>query len=403
MKNSVVVDAALFRAALEVAVTEKKSSIPILTYIMVKPVAGALQLRSTDLDLSVITDLDGLADNETEFMLPHRNVLDLLKSERGELVISWKPITETVKVAPKDGESLEEAEICTDPDAVTVEVTRECGSGWVTLEVGGMVYDIPSVSMKNFPLLPEVAPPAFHVPGPELKATLQRIAVAISNEESRYTLNGALMRALHGELTIVGTDGHRLAVQKRECEDAPDGSTLVTMPAIQWLLKRIGKRDVAVTMGETVNTFYVPDIQTTFISRKLTGNFPNFEAVMPTKRDLAFTATFPAADEFSKLLVKVARMADERSGAVKFALNGSCVLSASSTDTGTARATVPARIDHEGDTEIAIGFNSDYVLDFLKQAGKNPVTLSLNDSQSVGLLECPEIPGYSYALMPMRI
>ena len=152
--------------------------------------------------------------------------------------------------------------------------------------------------------------------------------MAISKEQSRYTLNGALFETVHGELTIVGTDGHRLAIQKNPCEDAPNGKTIVSMDAIAWLLKRIGKHDVAVTMGNEVNTFYVPDIQTTFISKKLTGNFPNYEAVMPSRNAVKLTATFPAADEFSKLLTKVAQMADERSGAVRFALNGACVLSA---------------------------------------------------------------------------
>ena len=166
MKNSVVVDAAKFRAALEVAVTERKSTIPILTSICLQPVAGALQLRSTDLDLSAITDLDGLADNETPFMLPHRKVLDLLKSESGVLTIAWNPTMETVKVAPEKDETLETAEPCTDEDAVTIEVTREAASGgWITLEVGGLTYDLPTLPATNFPQLPEVEPPAFHVSG----------------------------------------------------------------------------------------------------------------------------------------------------------------------------------------------------------------------------------------------
>jgi DNA polymerase III subunit beta len=403
MQNRVVVDASLFRAALEIAVNEKKTTLPILNNILLQPVAGALRLISTDLDDWAITDLDGLADNESKFLLPWRKVLDILKSESGVLTIAWTPTMETVKVAPKDGENPEDAEECKDENAVTIEVTRESKwGGWVTLEVGGTVYELPSVSSGTFPAIPEIEPPAFYIPGSELKATLTRIAMAISREESRYTLNGALMRVVHGVLTIVGTDGHRLAVQTSEHYDAPNGQTLVTLSAIAWLVKRVGKRDVAITIGESLNTFYVPEIQTTLISRKLTGQFPNYEACMPVKKELGLTASFPSADEFSKLLVKVARMADERSGAVRFTLNGSCVLSAESTGSGKARATVPARIDHDSEQEISIGFHAPYVLDFLKQAGKNSVILSLKDSKSSGLLECPEIPGYSYVIMPMR-
>ena len=116
------------------------------------------------------------------------------------------------------------------------------------------------------------------------------------------------------------------------------------------------------------------------------------------------TASFPSGDELAKTLVKIARMADERSGAVKFAVNGACVLSASSTDVGKASATVKASINHSGDvSEIVTGFNSAYVLDALKVAGKNPVVLSLIDAQSAGVFTVPSLPEYSYMIMPMRL
>ena len=115
-------------------------------------------------------------------------------------------------------------------------------------------------------------------------------------------------------------------------------------------------------------------------------------------------ASFPSADELAKTLTKVARMADERSGAVKFAINGACVLSASSSDIGKASATVKAVITHSDEMpEIVTGFNSDYVLDALKVAGKSPVVLSLKDSQSAGVITVPSIPEYEYILMPMRM
>lgn len=159
-----------------------------------------------------------------------------------------------------------------------------------------------------------------------------------------------------------------------------------------------------VTFGEHNITFQVPAVRSVFIVRKLTGNFPNYEAVMPQHDSLKFCVTFPAADSLHKTLSRVAQLADERSGAVRWQVNGAVSLSASS-DGSTARAIVSgARVEHTEDvTEMAIGLNSEYVAEFLKVAGKNPVTLSLRNGESAGMLTSSEIPGYSYIVMPMRI
>lgn len=125
---------------------------------------------------------------------------------------------------------------------------------------------------------------------------------------------------------------------------------------------------------------------------------------MPRRDAVKLTATFPAADELAKSLAKVARMADGRSGAVEWALNGACVISAESSETGKAKATVAVCTDHsEGAPPIIMGFASSYVLEFLKVAGSNAVTMALKDSNSAALLEVPEISGFTYVLMPMRV
>lgn len=395
MSNRITVDAAQLRSALEVAVTEKSATIPVLLNVLLRPIAGCLHVISTDLDLTTITDVDAVVENDSPILLPQRKVFDILKGETGQLVITSKETvekyTEREQGQYKDGKWTEGA-----------EAEKERVKAEIVLEVGGISYEIPTTDPANFPVQPEILAPVLTIPGASLKNAIARTSFAISKEESRYTLNGALFNIINSELSVVATDGHRLAIQRTPV-DAPACQTLVPSSSIAWLAKRVQKADVSVTLGEEHSFWHVPEIRTVFIARKLAGIFPNYSAVMPRRDHLKVAATFPSADELSKSLVKVTRMADERSHAVKWSVNGSCVLSAQSTETGKATATVPAYINHSGDVpEVAIVFRSDFVLDFLKVAGKNSVSLALKDSQTAALMEVPEIAGLSYVLMPMR-
>lgn len=374
--HAIVVDVSEFRAALELAVSDRKTTIPVLAEVCLEPHGSSLHVLSTDLDKWTVTEVPAMIDDGTGMiLLPHRKTLELLKGETGILRITAKVTTLSDKFS-------------------------HC---WVKLEVGGCEYDIPSMNPMNFPVCPEIPTSAFTVPGADLKAVIGRIIQCISNESSRYTLNGAQFESGNGKLLIVATDGHRLALDSIPVPHIPTGKALIYRDALAWLYKQ-GKGDVDVTLGKEYSCFRVVDAHTAFITRNIKGSFPDYKAVTPRQDAMTMTATFPSGDELAKMLAKVARMADERSGTVKFALNGKCVLSASSTDTGSASATVKAVITHSDETpEIVTGFNSAYVLDALKVAGKSPVVLSLKDAQSAGVFTVPSLPEYSYVIMPMRM
>jgi DNA polymerase-3 subunit beta len=370
-----ITDAKEFRTALELAVTEKKAHIPVLTHVALRPQGSILQVLSTDLDKWVVTDVPAIIDDEAEtVLLPRKKSLELLKGETGFLKIT----------------------------ATTVTLVDKFSRRWVKLEVGGVEYDISSPNPSNFPVFPEVTAVAFTAPGKELKEVIGRILPAVSREESRYTLNCASLISSKGTLLVVATDGHRLALDSLTVQKVKQGSkALVHNDALDWIYRH-SAGDVTVSLGEELSSFRLVDARTTLISRNLKGNFPNYEKVIP--RDHSTVATFPSATDLAKTLAKVVRMADERSGCVKFRVNDHVVLSAESSDTGKASATVPATINHsESDTDIMLGFNSSYIADALKVAGKNPVVLSLKDAKSAGVFTVPSVPGYKYVTMPMRV
>jgi DNA polymerase-3 subunit beta len=256
-----------------------------------------------------------------------------------------------------------------------------------------------------------------------LRTLIARTICAISNEESRYTLNGALLVLKAESLAMVATDGHRLAFVEKPGEtlEGISGEKRVLIPRkalhelLQLLATAEADRDaeqktapkttftpLVVEFADDEHTLFFRVGHRTLSSRKLTGQFPNFEAVMP--RDNTKFAVVRSS-ELSAAIQRVAQFADERSGAIRMKLeDNELKVSANSTESGESEDTIDTPYSSE---PITVGFNSGYILDFLKaldNAGE--VRLEFKDAQSAGQMR-PEDPDaeykYRYVLMPMRI
>jgi DNA polymerase III subunit beta len=369
--NSIKLSARAFYNALNIAGVERKTPIPVLTCVLVQSFGPVIRIIGTDLDKTTLTELPAETTGVVPpFLVPCRKALDLLKSEDGELTIT--PLE----------------------------------NHWLKLSVPGCDYDLVSMDVNNFPQTPDLPAAQFSIEGEAFKTLLAHTSFAIAAQESRYTLNGALFEVNHETLKIVATDGHRLAMDQVDVPGAPNGKAVIPRPVLEWMKTKLNKTNVRValgngaTPGEDLSCFTIDALHTTLVFRNLSGQFPNYEAIMPRRDSIKTTIAIADATGLYKSLVKVAQCADERSGAVRFSANGCFQIDAESTETGKASATVPAII--EGD-EITIGLSSPYVLDFLKAAGANPITLCLRDKDTAGLFESPELPGFAYVLMPMRM
>jgi len=243
------------------------------------------------------------------------------------------------------------------------------------------------------------------IPAQVLRSMIAKTGFAIASEESRYTLNGALMVLKPESITMVATDGHRLSHIERSGEKfegvSGEMKTLVPKKAMDELKSLLDSTDAeTVEFAKDESTLFFRIGSRLLTSRQLTGQFPNFEAVLP--KDNSKSITLNSADLNSAIL-RVAQFADERSRAVKMRLGkGELKLSASSTETGESEDSL--EIDYNGD-EIAIGFNAQYLLDFLKATGSGDVKLEFKDSQSAGQMRPAEGEDYKYRyiVMPMRI
>ncbi|MGD0181960.1 MAG: DNA polymerase III subunit beta, partial [Terriglobales bacterium] len=290
------------------------------------------------------------------------------------------------------------------PDAdITIKLLE---NHWVSIRCGRSNTKMVGMARSNFPSLPTFPTVGVvKIPSQVLRSMIAKTGFAIASEESRYTLNGALMVLKPESITMVATDGHRLAHIERiggKFEGVSgEMKTLVPKKAMDELKSLLDSTDAEeIEFAKDESTLFFRVGQRLLTSRQLTGQFPNFEAVLPKDNNKSITVH---GEELAAAISRVAQFADERSRAVKMRLEkGELKLSASSTETGESEDSL--EIDYNGDV-IQIGFNAQYLLDFLKATGNGDVKLEFKDSQSAGQMRPAEGEEYKYRyiVMPMRI
>ena len=361
------------------SVVERKTTIPILSNFLFEASAAAdgsadkLTITATDLDQSIRTSCPAKVKKPGACTIPARKLYDY------------------IKLLP-DGD-------------ISIKLMD---NHWVQIRAGRSNTKMVGMARANFPQVAEFPTTgAFKISASSLQGMIAKTIFAISNEESRYTLNGALLVLKAESMAMVATDGHRLAhIEKLgEALDGISGEkkTLIPRKALSELLSLLNSTEV-----ETID--FADDEQTLFFrvggrvltSRKLTGQFPNYEAVLPRDNN---KFVIVRSEDLMAAIQRVAQFADERSGAIKIRLEtNELKLSSSSTDSGESEDTIETPYNYD---PLVVGFNSQYLLDFLKAIGNSgEVRLEFKDAQSAGQMR-PEDANdevkYRYILMPMRI
>lgn len=351
-------------------VVERKTTIPILSNLLVEAKGNRLAITATDLELSVRTSCEAKVKKDGAGTIPAKKLMDL------------------VKLLP-DGE-------------IKFKLQE---NHWVHISAERKNYKLVGMSKDNFPALPSFPHALVKIPAKLLADAIAKTTFAISLEESRYTLNGALMVLKPGSLAMVATDGHRLAMIEMDHKfEGFANETRVLIPKkamteVQRLAASAGD-DAQVEFAQDESHLFFQFGRRLLTSRKLTGQFPNYEAVLP--RDANRTVVLDRG-ELQDALRRVSQLADARSHAVKFTLAKEGIeISASSPEYGEAKEAIDK--EFKGDP-LAIGFNAQYMLDFLAAAPDGPIRFELKDEQSAGQLrpEGSETTRYRYVVMPMRI
>jgi DNA polymerase-3 subunit beta len=351
-------------------VVERKTTIPILSNFLFEAADGLLTITATDLDLSLRTSCAATVKKDGACTIPARKLYDYVKL-LGEGDISIKLLE----------------------------------NHWVNIRAGRSITKMVGMARSNFPSVP-VFPinSVVKIPAQAFRTLIAKTVFAISNEESRYTLNGALLVLKPESITMVATDGHRLAHIMKEglsFDITGELKTLIPRKAMVELLSLLSAPEIEfVEFAKDESTLFFRLGSRLLTSRQLTGQFPNYEAVLPKEHNKSVsvrTADLQAA------IQRVAQFADERSGAIKMRFEKNELrVSSSSTETGESEDSIETNYDGEA---LAIGFNSQYLVEFLKATDSDNVCIEFKDSQSAGQLrpEGVEDYKYRYVVMPMRI
>ena len=353
-------------------VVERKTTIPILSNFLFEATGDRLAITATDLDLSLRTSCGAEIKKEGSCTIPARKLFDYVK-------------------LLGDGK-------------ITIKLLE---NHWVNIRAGRSNTKMVGMARSNFPSLPAFPDKdVYKLPAAALHRMISKTIFAISNEESRYTLNGALLVLKAESMTMVATDGHRLAhIESGKAKPGVSGELKILVPkkAMAELNTLLNDFDGdAVEFAKDESTLFFRLGSRLLTSRQLTGQFPNYEAVLPRDNSKSVTV---ATEQLAGAIQRVAQFADERSGAIKLRLDkGEIKVSSSSSDAGESEDSIET--SYNGDA-IVIGFNSAYLIDFLKNAGSPEVRLEFKDSQSAGQMR-PDEPTdsefkYRYIVMPMRI
>jgi DNA polymerase-3 subunit beta len=365
-------------------VVEKRSTLPILANLLLEATADGLHVGASDLEVTV------------------RGVAKADVVKEGSVTLPAGKLHEIAR-------SLPDAE-------VQFELMER---NQVSIKCERSHFRIPSQPREEFPNFPDVdESKSIQLPGQILREMIDRVAFAITTEDPRYSLNGALLLLNSGSLTLVATDGHRLAYVSKELDVVvPDGEIKVIVPrkALAEVSKLISDidEDAPVMFGQSDKQVFFLVGRHRLTSNLLEGDFPRYENVMPESSE---TVIQLPREDFSHAVRRVSLLASERLGkAVRLELSAGKLELSSKTEMGEAQESLSVEYDGEG---MSIGFNARYLLDFLSVVGTSSVKLEMNPARSGDddgkAVDAGDKPGqfrpdpegdleYRYIVMPMHL
>ena len=346
-------------------VVERRSTIPVLSHILLKGEGKGLYLAATDLDVSLTSFCEGEVKGEGAIAVQARKFIEIIRASSGDEVL----------LAREDENSL-------------------------VIKVGRSRFKINGLSADDFPTLPEVSSEdRVTVPYAQLRGMISKVLFAVSTEESRFQLNGALMKLGDNCLSIVATDGYRLALVENDLEGASEAEgVLVPRKALQELLRLEGDGDVSLGRGENHLSFKLGRRE--LICRILEGTFPDYERVIAKDNDQSVVIDRRMLNE---AVQRVALLTGDRARAIRCEFqDGTVTLSAANPDLGEAVEELECSLEGSG---VKIGVNPDYLSHFLGAVSCDKVRLDLKDenTQCVGFPIEGRDRRYLCVIMPMRI
>jgi DNA polymerase-3 subunit beta len=354
------------------SVVERRTTIPILSNVLLSTEGGKLALSATDMDLEIVERVPGRIERDGRTTAPAHTLYDIVRKLREGAQVELETIGERNEVVLRSGRSTFTL-ACLPPE------------------------DYPVMSAGDLPH-------HFSLSAAELRTLIDRTRFAISTEETRYYLNGIYLHATKNNevpvLRAVATDGHRLARVEMTSPEGAAGMPGVIVPrkTVLELRKLVdeGDEEINISLGDTKIRCAIGEAALT--SKLIDGTFPDYDRVIPTSNDKILDVE---CKTFAEAVDRVSTISTERSRAVKLAIErGNLVVSATSPENGTAVEELEVRYQS---TPIEIGFNSRYLLDITEQIDGEYAQFLMADAASPTIVRDSADGSALYVLMPMRV
>jgi len=348
-------------------IVERRHTLPILANVLIRKSGSQVELTTSDLEIQVRTtaELDGDSGNFAT-TVGARKLIDILRS---------MPADQTVSLSASQNK--------------------------LTLQGGKSRFTLQTLPADDFPLVQEAADfgPMFSVPQKTLKALINQVHFAMAVHDIRYYLNGILFVAEGKSLTLVATDGHRLALAQATLDvEIPKQEVILPRKTVLELQRLLRDEDSAIEMRFAGNQAKFVFSGMEFVTKLVEGKFPDYNRVIPKNHKNALVL---GREPLLASLQRAAIMTSEKFKGVRVNVEpGNLRIAASNAEQEEAKEEL--EVDYNGDA-IEIGFNVTYLIDALANLTHDMVRLELQDSNSSALITVPEQAGFKYVVMPMRI
>ena len=348
-------------------IVERRHTLPILANVLIRKTGTQLQLTTSDLEIQIRTsaELDGDAGDFTT-TVGARKLIDILRS---------MPSDQTV--------SLESAQ------------------NKLILKGGKSRFTLQTLPAEDFPLVQEAVNfgPAFSVPQKVLKALLNQVSFAMAVHDIRYYLNGILFVAEGKQLSLVATDGHRLAFSSATLDvEVPKQEVILPRKTVLEMQRLLSDKEGAIEMQFAGNQAKFSFDGMEFVTKLVEGKFPDYNRVIPRNhKNIITLGRVPLLAS----LQRTAILTSEKFKGVRLNIEPG-TLRVASNNAEQEEAVDELDIDYAGDA-IEIGFNVTYLIDALSNMDQDMVKMELADSNSSALLTIPDDAAFKYVVMPMRI
>ena len=348
-------------------IVERRHTLPILANVMIRKTGSQIQLTTSDLEIQIRTSavLDGDAGNFTT-TVGARKLIDILRTMPSDQMVSL-----------------------------------ESSQNKLILKGGKSRFTLQSLPAEDFPLVQEAANfgPVFSVPQKTLKALLSQVSFAMAVHDIRYYLNGILFVAEGKQLSLVATDGHRLAFSSATLDvEVPRQEVILPRKTVLEMQRLLSEKEGAIEMQFAGNQAKFSFEGMEFVTKLVEGKFPDYNRVIPKNHKNIITL---GRTTLLASLQRTAILTSEKFKGVRLNIEPG-TLRVASNNAEQEEAVDELDIDYAGDA-IEIGFNVTYLIDALTNMEQDMVKIELADSNSSALLTIPDDAAFKYVVMPMRI